>query len=148
VFLRCITRPVHGLPPRSRDSLPQRTQQDLWNWGPKRVPASQAGIFVDLEPLVGAILGVSLLHGALGIMALAEGALIIGAAVYFTTSPKVAVRRLCFPDGLHIPISSLSQLVGCSETVHAQRNQVLLCVGSRMARNFLWYLKFDIAPQH
>jgi drug/metabolite transporter (DMT)-like permease len=31
----------------------------LWNWGLKRVPASQAGIFVNLEPLVGAILGVS-----------------------------------------------------------------------------------------
>jgi drug/metabolite transporter (DMT)-like permease len=34
----------------------------LWNWGLKRVPASQAGIFVNLEPLVGAILGVWLLH--------------------------------------------------------------------------------------
>jgi drug/metabolite transporter (DMT)-like permease len=34
----------------------------LWNWGLKRVPASQAGIFVNLEPLVGAILGVSVLH--------------------------------------------------------------------------------------
>jgi drug/metabolite transporter (DMT)-like permease len=33
----------------------------LWNWGLKRVPASQAGIFVNLEPLVGAILGVSLI---------------------------------------------------------------------------------------
>jgi drug/metabolite transporter (DMT)-like permease len=54
----------------------------LWNWGLKRVPASQAGIFVNLEPLVGAILGVSLLHEVLGITALAGGALIIGAAVY------------------------------------------------------------------
>lgn len=30
----------------------------LWNWGLKRVPTLQAGIFVNLEPLVGAILGV------------------------------------------------------------------------------------------
>ena len=44
----------------------------------ERVPGSQAGIFVNLEPLVGAILGVSLLHEVLGRMALAGGALIIG----------------------------------------------------------------------
>jgi hypothetical protein len=46
----------------------------LWNWGLKQVPASQAGIFINLEPLVGAILGVSLLHEVLGITALAGGA--------------------------------------------------------------------------
>ena len=56
----------------------------LWNWGLKRVPASQAGIFVNLEPLVGAMLGVWVLHEVLGSMALAGGALIIGAAVYFS----------------------------------------------------------------
>jgi drug/metabolite transporter (DMT)-like permease len=56
----------------------------LWNWGLKRVPASQAGVFVNLEPLVGAILGVSLLHEVLGITALAGGDLIVGAAVYFS----------------------------------------------------------------
>jgi drug/metabolite transporter (DMT)-like permease len=53
-----------------------------------RVPASQAGIFVNLEPLVGAILGVSLLHEVLGITALAGGALIIGGAVYFSYKPE------------------------------------------------------------
>jgi drug/metabolite transporter (DMT)-like permease len=56
----------------------------LWNWGLKRVPASQAGIFVNLEPLVGAVLGVWVLHEVLGSTALAGGALIIGAAVYFS----------------------------------------------------------------
>jgi drug/metabolite transporter (DMT)-like permease len=60
----------------------------LWNWALKRVPASQAGIFVNLEPLVGAILGVSLLHEDLGIVALAGGALIIGGAVYFSYKPE------------------------------------------------------------
>ena len=63
----------------------------LWNWGLKRVPASQAGIFVNLEPLVGAILGVSLLHEVLGRMALAGGALIIGGAVYFSYKPEETV---------------------------------------------------------
>jgi len=60
----------------------------LWNWGLKRVPASQAGIFVNLEPLVGAILGVLLLHEDLGIMALAGGGLIIAGAVYFSYKPE------------------------------------------------------------
>lgn len=60
----------------------------LWNWGLHRVPASHAGIFVNLEPLVGAILGVSLLHEVLGKMALAGGALIIGGAVYFSYKPE------------------------------------------------------------
>jgi drug/metabolite transporter (DMT)-like permease len=60
----------------------------LWNWGLKRVPASHAGIFVNLEPLVGAILGVWLLHEALGTMAIAGGALIIGGAVYFSYKPE------------------------------------------------------------
>jgi drug/metabolite transporter (DMT)-like permease len=62
----------------------------LWNWGLKRVPASQAGIFVNLEPLVGAILGVSLRHEVLGITVLAGGALIVGAAVYFSCKPETS----------------------------------------------------------
>jgi len=62
----------------------------LWNWGLQRVPASQAGIFVNLEPLVGAILGVFLLHEQLGVGALAGGALIIGGAVYFSYGPEGA----------------------------------------------------------
>jgi drug/metabolite transporter (DMT)-like permease len=60
----------------------------LWNWGLKRVPASQAGIFVNLEPLVGAILGVALLHENLGPKVLAGGALIVGGAVYFSYKPE------------------------------------------------------------
>ena len=59
----------------------------LWNWGLKWVPASQAGIFTNLEPLVGAILGVSLLHEDLGIMAVAGGVLIVGGAVYMSYRP-------------------------------------------------------------
>lgn len=62
----------------------------LWNWGLKRVPASQAGIFANLEPLVGAILGVFVLHEVLGRMALMGGALIIGGAAYFSYKPKKA----------------------------------------------------------
>jgi drug/metabolite transporter (DMT)-like permease len=63
----------------------------LWNWGLKRVPASQAGIFVNLEPLVGAILGVSILHEVLGRMTLPRGAVIIAGALYFSYKPTAAV---------------------------------------------------------
>ncbi|MFZ1139241.1 MAG: EamA family transporter [Candidatus Sulfotelmatobacter sp.] len=66
----------------------------LWNWGLKRVPASQAGIFVNLEPLVGAILGVSLLREQLGAMALAGGALIVGGAVYFSHKPGSSTEEV------------------------------------------------------
>jgi drug/metabolite transporter (DMT)-like permease len=53
----------------------------LWNWGLEHVPASQAGVFINLEPVVGAILGVGLFGEMMGGLALAGGALIIGAAV-------------------------------------------------------------------
>ena len=54
----------------------------LWNWGLARVPASQAGVFLNLEPVVGAILGVVVLHDVLGSYALLGGILVIGAAVF------------------------------------------------------------------
>jgi drug/metabolite transporter (DMT)-like permease len=54
----------------------------LWNWGLARVPASQAGVFVNLEPVVGAILGVILLHDILGPYALVGGLLVVAAAIF------------------------------------------------------------------
>jgi drug/metabolite transporter (DMT)-like permease len=53
----------------------------LWNWGVARVPASRAGVFLNLEPLVGALLGVLVLGEAWGAGTVVGGALIIGAAV-------------------------------------------------------------------
>jgi drug/metabolite transporter (DMT)-like permease len=53
----------------------------LWNWGLARVPASQAGVFINLEPVVGAILGVVLFRDVFGVASFAGGALIILAAV-------------------------------------------------------------------
>ena len=54
----------------------------LWNWGLARVPASQAGVFLNLEPVVGAILGVLVLHDVLGSYSILGGVLVIGAAIY------------------------------------------------------------------
>ena len=54
----------------------------LWNWGLSQVPASQAGVFLNLEPVVGAVLGVLVLHDILGPFGIIGGVLVIGAAVW------------------------------------------------------------------
>lgn len=60
----------------------------FWNWGLAHMPASRAGIFLNLEPVVGTVLGVWLLHETLGTMAIVGGLLIISAAVYFSRRPQ------------------------------------------------------------
>jgi drug/metabolite transporter (DMT)-like permease len=53
----------------------------LWNWGLAHTEAGRAGAFINLEPVIGAALGVSLLHESLGAVALLGGALIVGGAL-------------------------------------------------------------------
>lgn len=62
----------------------------LWNWGIHRVPASRAGVFLNIEPALGSTLGVTLLGDHLGPAAWAGGALIIAAAVVVTTGAPEA----------------------------------------------------------
>ena len=57
----------------------------LWNWGIHHVPASRAGVFLNIEPALGSYLGVKLLGEHLGPHAWLGGALIVGAAVTLTT---------------------------------------------------------------
>lgn len=57
----------------------------LWNWGIHHVPASRAGVFLNIEPALGSILGVELLGERLGPFAWLGGALIIAAAAVLTT---------------------------------------------------------------
>ncbi|HEU5350904.1 MAG TPA: EamA family transporter [Terracidiphilus sp.] len=57
----------------------------LWNWGIHRVPASRAGVLLNIEPLLGSYLGVRLLGEHLGPFAWLGGALILGAAITLTT---------------------------------------------------------------
>jgi drug/metabolite transporter (DMT)-like permease len=66
----------------------------LWNWGIHHVPASRAGVFLNVEPVLGSWLGVQLLGERLGPYAWVGGALILAAAIALTThahEPEPAV---------------------------------------------------------
>jgi drug/metabolite transporter (DMT)-like permease len=56
----------------------------LWNWGIHHVPASRAGVFLNIEPALGSLLGVELLGDKLGPFAWLGGGLILAAAVTLT----------------------------------------------------------------
>jgi drug/metabolite transporter (DMT)-like permease len=69
----------------------------LWNWGIHHVPASRAGVFLNIEPALGSILGVELLGDKLGPFAWIGGGLILAAAVTLTArshdiSPEVLLE--------------------------------------------------------
>ena len=61
----------------------------LWNWGLTRVPATEAGAFVNIDPVIGTVLGVLVLHESLGATAILGGIMIIGAALRFTLRSPV-----------------------------------------------------------
>jgi drug/metabolite transporter (DMT)-like permease len=56
----------------------------LWNWGIHHVPASRAGVFLNIEPALGSVLGVKLLGERLGPYAWVGGGLILAAAITLT----------------------------------------------------------------
>lgn len=66
----------------------------LWNWGIHHVPASRAGVFLNIEPALGSILGVELLGDKLGPDAWIGGALILTAAIVLTTTGKYEPEML------------------------------------------------------
>jgi drug/metabolite transporter (DMT)-like permease len=74
----------------------------LWNWGLTQVPASQAGILLNMEPLMGSLLGVFVLGEQLGPSAWAGGGLILLSAVTLTTGSKTRVKA---PAGEQLPIT-------------------------------------------
>jgi len=62
----------------------------LWNWGIHHVPASRAGVFLNIEPALGSILGVGLLGEKMGPFAWLGGVLILAGAVTLTTRGREA----------------------------------------------------------
>ena len=65
----------------------------LWNYGLTQVPASQAGVLLNMEPLMGSMLGVFVLGERLGPRAWAGGGLILVSAITLTTRSKTRVRE-------------------------------------------------------
>jgi drug/metabolite transporter (DMT)-like permease len=65
----------------------------LWNWGMTQVPASQAGVLLNMEPLIGSLLGVLVLGERLGPSAWVGGGLILASAVTLTTRSTTRVRE-------------------------------------------------------
>ena len=64
----------------------------LWNWGMTQVPASQAGVFLNLEPVIGSALGVWAFGEQLGPAAWAGGLLIVGSALLLTVRDPTGRR--------------------------------------------------------
>jgi drug/metabolite transporter (DMT)-like permease len=58
----------------------------FWNWGLAHVPAAEAGVFSNFEPLVATLLGVTVMGERLGPLGIAGGVLILGSALYLTKS--------------------------------------------------------------
>jgi drug/metabolite transporter (DMT)-like permease len=63
----------------------------LWNWGMTQVPASQAGVLLNMEPLMGSLLGVLVLGETLGPSAWVGGGLILASAITLTSRSKTLV---------------------------------------------------------
>jgi drug/metabolite transporter (DMT)-like permease len=102
----CVCVPlIYGLPPLAHISmrawlalaasglLCTAATTLLWNWGMTQVPASQAGVLLNMEPLLGSLLGVLILHVSLGPTARLGGGLILAAAVVITTHSRTRVRE-------------------------------------------------------
>lgn len=102
LMLAVIVPPFWGLPPvhgisakawlalAASGLLCTASTTLLWNWGLTRVPASQAGVLLNIEPLMGSILGVALLGDRLGGWAYLGGTMILLAALVLTTRSGTA----------------------------------------------------------
>jgi drug/metabolite transporter (DMT)-like permease len=104
MLLICVPA-IYGLPPIAHISLKAwlalaasgllctAATTLLWNWGLTQVPASQAGVLLNMEPLIGSILGVFVLHESLGPTARTGGGMILAAAILITTRSRTRVRE-------------------------------------------------------
>lgn len=92
VLLASGPPPVRGVPASAWWSLIASgvlcttTTTLLWNWGMRQVPASRAGVFLNIEPALGSLLGVWLLGDTLGPFAWVGGGLILIAAIVLTST--------------------------------------------------------------
>jgi drug/metabolite transporter (DMT)-like permease len=104
MLLICVPL-IYGLPPIAHVSLKAwlalaasgflctAATTLLWNWGMTQVPASQAGVLLNMEPLIGSLLGIFFLHETLGPSARLGGAMILAAALVITTRSHTRTRE-------------------------------------------------------
>jgi drug/metabolite transporter (DMT)-like permease len=91
VVLRNGLPPVHNVSSRAwmallgSGLLCNTSAMFLWNWGIARVPASRAGVFLNIEPALGSVLGVELLGEKLSPYAWIGGGMILAAAFMITS---------------------------------------------------------------
>ncbi len=71
----------------------------FWNVGLSRVPSADAGIFVNLEPLVGSICGVAFYGDPLRWPLIVGGALVVGSALAITRPASERAAR----GTMHVP---------------------------------------------
>jgi drug/metabolite transporter (DMT)-like permease len=105
MLILCVP-PLYGMPPVHGISLKAwlalaasgllctATTTLLWNWGMTKVPASQAGVLLNMEPLIGSLLGVFVLQERLGPLAWIGGAMILVAAIVLTTRSHAPVSSV------------------------------------------------------
>jgi len=92
--------PIHHVSPKAwlaliaSGVLCTATTTLLWNWGMTQVPASQAGVLLNMEPLVGSLLGILVLGERLGPSAWIGGAMILAAAITLTLHSKTTVAGI------------------------------------------------------
>jgi drug/metabolite transporter (DMT)-like permease len=97
--------PIHGISAKAWAALAASgvlctaSSTLLWNWGLTQIPASQAGIVLNIEPLIGSLLGVFILHDILGPSAWVGGTLIVAAAIILTTHSKTRVATTLAIEG-------------------------------------------------
>ncbi len=98
VLLQYGPPPVRGLSPSVWVSLAASgllctaSTTLLWNWSLTQIPASEAGVFLNLEPIIGSVLSVWLFQERLGWQAWLGGTLILASAIVLTTRSNTEIR--------------------------------------------------------
>ncbi len=98
VLLTAGVPPVHGISAATWCSLAAggllctASTTLLWNWSLTQIPASEAGVFLNLEPIIGSALSVWLFQERLGWTAWLGATLIVTSAAVMTTQSKTSVR--------------------------------------------------------
>lgn len=65
-----------------------------WNWGLSHIAAARSGVFVNIEPIMGLVLGIALLHERPGVTAFIGGGMILASAIYLSMQHEVEAVAL------------------------------------------------------